>query len=204
MFSVSVLAHRRADHLRYVLGALIGCDDVDKWRVRVVLDRPDVLTLDAAQRSSLAAWELVTLDAQNGHDAPYSRVSRATLSALALGFATSDYVVHLEQDCVPAEDFLTWHAQMAERYVNDQQVFSVNAWAGSLKVNHERDHLGPHFTPWGWGTWRDRFEEMRAAWDFDFWDRHLNERLRGERLGAFPAVSKVVNIGSGVGVTGAP
>ena len=194
---VTVLAHRRAGYLRQTLDALAKCNRVSGWRITIVLDRPDALTRDCVDCMACAGWEVATLDLRNRADPPYSRISRATLLALSLGFVTADYVVHLEEDCVPAPDLLTWHAAMAERYRDDKRVFTVSAWSGAPGIRHADDHLAPFFTPWGWGTWRDRFDEMRADWDLSGgqWDVRVNEVLRGSRMGVFPAVSLVRNIG---------
>ena len=67
-----------------------------------------------------------------------------------------------------------------------------------------------HFTPWGWGTWRDRFEAMAST--YTGWDAQMNfelrhpERggpdfdrlgfgLRGSRFEVFPLLSRANNIG---------
>jgi Glycosyl transferase family 2 len=194
--TLSVLAHRRPVYFGETLAALTKCAGMVDWRVVLVLDCPDDKTRAIAKAASkVRGWEIAEFDLRNEADPPYSRISRATLLALSLGFATADYVAHLEEDCVPAPDFLRWHAEQAERFRYDPRVFTVNAWSGPVGHKHNEDHVAPAYSPWGWGTWRDRFEEMRAGWDFDFWDRHLNEVLRGDRLGVFSAVSLVRNIG---------
>lgn len=196
MNALTVLAHRRPVYLRETLSAVARCDGISEWRVVVVMDRPDQLTRDCVARFAPIGSECVELNLGNVDDPPYWRISRATLLTLALGFATAEYVVHLEEDCVPSPDLLTWHAVMADRYRDDPAVFTVNAWSGPVGQVHEQgDHVAPFLTPWAFGTWRDRFDEMRAGWDLHYWDRHLNERMRGMRLGVFPASSKVRNIG---------
>ena len=199
MNTVTVLAHRRPHLLRQTLDALVRCYGLAEWRVCVVMDRPDNETRYLVQQVD-PRWETVELDLGNATDAPYARVSRATLMALSLGFATSDFVVHLEEDCVPERTALAWFARMAHTYRNDPSVFTINAWSGPETGNPEPETVGPWFTPWLWGTWVDRFQEMRQGWDFEYWDRHLNERMRGDRLGVFPHRSLVRDIGREGGV----
>ncbi len=151
------------------------------------------------------------MDLHNDADPPYSRASRATLMALSLGFATADYVAHLEEDVVPSSDFLTWHTGMADLYRADPRVFTVSAWWGSPPEWSSGlpegvlagFGLAAHFVPWGFGLWRDRFEELRAKWSFEFWDRHLNEVVRGDRLTVHPLVARVRDIGEQGGVNDA-
>lgn len=196
MRAVTVLAHRRAHYLVDTLAALRQCDGVASWQVLVVMDRPDQPTRDVVAHAVAHDWLWADIDLRPAGLPPYSRISRATAATLALGFTLADYVVHLEEDVVPAPGLLTWHAAMADRYAADQRVLTVNAWSGPPGVVHPQgDHLSPFFTPWGWGMWRDRWAWVSADWDNDYWDRHLNERLRGDRLGVFAGKSLVHNIG---------
>jgi hypothetical protein len=59
------------------------------------------------------------------------------------------------------------------------------------------------FTPWGWATWKDRFEEMESVWDFQgkngSWDTTINHTVRKDRWELFPTVSRIQNIGGEMG-----
>ena len=56
------------------------------------------------------------------------------------------------------------------------------------------------FTPWGWATWKDRFEEMKSLWDFTgkngSWDATINYAARKNRNEIFPHVARCQNIGA--------
>jgi len=59
------------------------------------------------------------------------------------------------------------------------------------------------FTPWGWATWRDRWQQLTAGWSRDeaiSWDVVINHALRAGRYEAFPTVSRIQNIGAENGV----
>lgn len=195
--AVTVLAHRRPEYLRRTLEALAACHKAEGWRTCIVMDDPDQATRMLARRHPGA--EIVELHTRRD-DQPYARISRATLYALALGFATADFVAHLEEDCIPSPDWLEFMAAMAARYRGDPTVFTVSGWWGGAPDplrDLYRTGLDPWFVPWGWGTWADRFAEMRAQWDLDGgqWDIRVNEIVRGDRLTAFPAVSRIRDIG---------
>lgn len=205
-FAVTVLAHRRPDYLAQTLAALARQLD-DQWEVLVVLDRPDPVTIGLTM-----GWPSVMLELRNHDDAPYLRVSKATLAALSLGFGHADYVVHVEEDCVPDPGFLDWHVRQAERFRSQRsEVFTACAWSGPPGFRRfsdadvstvPEDYLDRMFTPWGWGTWRDRFEQMREQWDLSGgqWDIRVNEVVRGNRLSVFPPAPLVRNIGVKGGV----
>jgi hypothetical protein len=116
---------------------------------------------------------------------------------MELGFRISDFHIHLEDDTVPSVDCLRWFEWAAR-----------NAPATILTISGYNQHGGdacPNtfgirnwFTPWGWGTWRERFSQHLApGWDSSFWDGGV-QRVR-ERLGMFemyPRVSRIQNIGA--------
>ena len=71
-----------------------------------------------------------------------------------------------------------------------------------------------HFTPWGWGTWKDRFDEMAHV--YTGWDGQMNfemvhivqgvnyeafgQGLRKNRHEVFPVLSRANNIGMEDGI----
>lgn len=174
---ISLLVYDRPDYTRAALAALAQCHGIAGWRLLVyshTWSYPETL---AATRSFDACPVTVCVGPeQGGH--PYARVSHATYALLELAFGLSDYVVHLEHDDVLAPDALTWFAWARDTYRDDVDVFTVGGFAHTRQT---KPSLQPHFLPWGWATWRDRWHEMRADWSFDFWDRRLNEVTRGRR-----------------------
>lgn len=199
---ITILTHRRAGYLSQTLDALNRCHGIKDWRVTVAMDRPDEETERIGRW--LDPWQVVTLNLGNPFDPPYARVSRATLMTLALGFATADFVAHLEEDCIPAPDFLEYMAEMDRRYRLDRRVFSVSAWwpappdwgddpPADAHYQTALDHIPDlGIATWGIGTWIDRWPEVRAEWDLQHWDRNLARR---DRLTVHPLVSRVKNIG---------
>lgn len=122
-----------------------------------------------------------------------------------------------EEDILPADDVLELMTWAATEFADDKEVLVVNAhsrcgqgWDGpEVKDDPDADpcalRLAPYFNQWGWGTWRDRFENVLLPdWDFDGtsgtasqsghdWNIHLRT-MRGH-LAVTPDASRTQHIG---------
>jgi hypothetical protein len=133
-----------------------------------------------------------------------------TLFALEQGFSNSDYVIHLEDDTVPAQDALEYFEYCREAYRSDKDVFTITGYPGARDYRKVfQDTLAGRFrtlirqrwfTPWGWATWSDRFSEMRYDWNPHDFDARVNCVHRGERSEIAPVLSRIQNIGAELGV----
>jgi hypothetical protein len=130
--------------------------------------------------------------------------NEAICKSLRVGFdfAGTDFNLHVEDDVVLSRDAIHWFWWARDTYRNDKSIFSVSGWqrkpCGLITQCGRR--MG--FCPWGWGTWRDRWDEIKAAWppaEGTSWDVHVTNNVRGTRFEAYPAVSRVQNIGESGG-----
>lgn len=137
-----------------------------------------------------------------------------TFEALDKGFAKSERVIHIEDDTVIAPDFFEWAEFCFAAFQNDLSVFSWSGYSRHLKdladynPSMARKYCrNTNFVCWGWGSWRDRWEEVREQWAFEngdadqltAWDTKLSRNLNGGRKHVFPFVSRVKNIGESRG-----
>jgi hypothetical protein len=136
-------------------------------------------------------------------------VNRNTYAALEGGFALADFVVHVEDDVLLAPDALDyfWHARAA--YHHDHEVFSVAAYHRVAAPLHlfSFHALGRRrwFHPWGWGTWRNRWDEVRGGLGRALggpvtWDTWLGRNVVAPDEGpgrreVYPVLSRAQNIG---------
>lgn len=82
-------------------------------------------------------------------------------------FATEDFVILLEDDCVPGIHFLTYMFECYRRYRENHLIYGIS---GHTVAHHPAIlHQSPYdvyFTPrigsWGWGTWKDRWIQREA------------------------------------------
>lgn len=189
--ALSILASHRPDYFRQMLGALSKCDGLGEWRVSIFLDNPDGETVRLAMDFSTNAYRRGVGSALPAH----SRIAISTFDALSLAAEGSDFVVHLEEDCVPDPRFLVWMAAIADGRRDDPTVFAASGYRRDT-ISAGAIERVPHFVPWGWGTWADRLDEMLSGWDFEGgqWDVRVQE-LRADRVVLFPYRPLVTNIG---------
>lgn len=74
----------------------------------------------------------------------------------------NEAVIVLEDDCVPHPDFLGFMIQCFEKYKDKKRVYSISgySWPYEAKNAHNNDnYFCGRISSWGWGTWRDRWQE---------------------------------------------
>ena len=198
MKTLTLTVCRRPDYTTQTMRAIKLCDGIEEYAVSVYLDPQCLETERIAREESLPGWEFVKAERPTG-------CNRAIYESLCIGFSRGDYHIHLEDDTVPSPDCLRWF-EWASRFRNDASVFSVSAWnrcGGESSLAGRRQW----FTPWGWATWRDRWDEMRERWSphgAESWDVAVNTVFRGGRVELFPALSRVQNIGEHGGAHATP
>jgi hypothetical protein len=220
MNTISLLVLSRPDYTRQVIEALSGCDGLSKYVLSVFSQEPCVPETIATVRDATAKLAIpvvvVTEYVQpvrhiaHGPLAASAQCAASTLRSLEHGFATgADFLIHLEDDIVPARDFLRYMEWAAYKFAERADVFTVSAYNRQVEPVAPSLHyawgIRPAFTSWGWGTWRDRFVEMqgqwtRYEWPHAGWDDHLHHNLRRGRGEIYPALSRVQNIGASGGV----
>ena len=213
MRTLTVSVFNRPGYTRELVDALSACAGVGGYRVFFLCDRPD---------GSEACDEVV--DIVRGFGACESRVfvhgkrlgcNGNVFSALSLGFRLSDFHVHLEDDCIPGVDFLSYMGWCGGEFAGCDDVFSVSGYTNAECVGlaqffpRSRDLGGVgfrrHFSPWGWGSWRRSWSEMCGGWLFTdtvdlSWDLKVDRYVRGDRAEVFPFVARVRDVGAVGGV----
>lgn len=131
--------------------------------------------------------------------------------ALELAWDDSpDFVIMIEDDIVISDDALEYIEWAAEKYKDDPSVRSIGLWGHDDGIGNpgspvsEKDYgmamRQNYFTCWGWGTWRDRYDEMNETWTTGddshdtSWDVIVSSHL-GERVEILPAISRAYNCG---------
>ena len=200
---ITMTASDRPKYLRQVLDALSRCTGIEEYTLIPCIEPGNEEVRQILERVSFVETQLEFNEQRLG-------CAPNTFNALSRGFEASDFVIHIEEDTVPAPDALTYFEHCRESYRHDAEIWTVAGYHFSPdgRKMTERSVVGRHhallrqrwFTPWGWATWRDRFQEMAARWDFHSWDTHLNEVLRGDRCQITPVLSRFQNIGAEGGV----
>jgi glycosyltransferase involved in cell wall biosynthesis len=196
---ITLTASHRPQYLRQVLDALARCDGVTDYLLLASLEPGNDEVREIIEQVSFLEIQAV-VNARRLGCAPN------TFYALRRGFERCNYVIHLEDDTVPAKDALRFFEYCRDAYRNDKQVFTIGGYSAcpdspnispdSLRGRHRTLTRHKWFNPWGWATWRDRFIEMAQQWNFHSWDTHLNEVVRANRYEVTPVLSRFQNIGA--------
>jgi hypothetical protein len=190
MRTISLTAHRRPHYLAQTLEALSDCVGIERYRVTVFCDSGHAKSRDCVRVVESAGFEPVLTRRRLGCAANTGRAIAAAFDAGA------PYHLHLEEDTVPSRGALLWF-EWAERLGTDASIFSVTGYNREPSGASHEWSTRTWFTPWGFATWADRWEE-EMRWRRHIrkgWDVRLN-RIRGNRCEAFPCISRVQNIGA--------
>lgn len=136
---------------------------------------------------------------------------------LDFGFQYADYVIHIEDDIIFAKDALLYFEHCNKIYKDDKSIFSVCSYNRYNRRDYKPRGLNTvykqkHFDPWGWATWKDRWEEqIRPNWQFGYgprynkegimvhkgggWDVNMQSIIREDQRRINPNCSRSKNIG---------
>lgn len=202
---------RRPEYSRSCLEHLSRCQGIEDYTVVIVIDgegNPEVPIICGKFRKHVRRLEIVK-------QAKHLGCNATTRTALEIGFDMADYVIHIEDDILVARDglrFLEW----AQQFGKDATLFTTGIWRHNdgWLPNQNRPKPTEHdriagsilgFYVWGWGTWKDRWLEMKAGWtngddsSDTSWDTVLTQRVRGGRKSLLPYIGRANNIGEHLG-----
>jgi hypothetical protein len=190
---VTVTAYRRPEYTRRVIEALLKCAGIDEYLVLFHIEPGCREVVDLARAAPFLNKMVLTNAAVLGCTAN-------TFSAIDHAFRFADFVVHLEDDTVPAGDCLRYFEWARHTYRQDPDVFSVTSYCRGVPPSdrHYAVHREPWFNAWGVAFWSDRWQELRDRWGFEervSWDICAN-RIRGNRIQIQPFLARTQNIGA--------
>ena len=191
--NITISGYNRPEYLDQTCQALSMCVGVSSCRVVVLLDPCDE-TEGSVEIAKRHGYEVFTLLEHAGcNDAIYT--------SMRYGFEVmqSEFHLHFEDDTVPTRDALLWFSWARDKYRHDPNVFTVSGYQQKSSGDARTCGTRRWFTPWGWGTWIDRWAEIAPQWtskNGPSWDIIVNNYIRGTRWEAFPTVSRIQNIGA--------
>lgn len=207
---ITMCMWRRPKYSLHVLSRLLQCHGIEKYTVVVHLDGPENPDVTAILRAHRGAFKNLVVVQNKDHIGCNENTKRA----LAHGMVISDYVIHIEDDVVPAHDalrLLEWARDVPKK----EPVYSATMWRhpdGWLPEKGGEPTQGMEgvckystgMWIWGWATWREKWNKMSACWTTGddrsaSWDDWLCAHLPKPILNIAPMISRSNNIGAELG-----
>ncbi len=126
-------------------------------------------------------------------------LANSIISGINYALEEYDAVIVLEDDCVPASNFIFFMQKCFEKYESDKRVYSVSGYAWPIHLQKgEYDVYGcGRISSWGWGTWKDRWgiyeknyeiirkmkQEEEPSKNLALWGNDLEDTLVGNVRG---------------------
>ena len=79
---------------------------------------------------------------------------------ISWAFTKAESLIILEDDVIPSSSFIRFMNIALDYYQNDPKIFLINSWnpfKNSLEEHDFSVYRSRCFSPWGWGTWKDRW-----------------------------------------------
>ena len=218
--AIVVVAYNRPEYFKRVLDSLSNCESIEMYDVYFFLEPGNAEVLRLAWAFDASRRRIVKRNPQR------LGAHKNKKRAMSFGFEVADFVIMIEDDTTLSPDALRFFQFARDQYESDQNVFTVSAYADNCRqedstvpsIYHHTIARRRHYTPWVWGTWKDRWiSDLKDQWDG--WDVQMNFRtplyddmvsgrtsegpdfsrfdagLRGDRVEVFPVLSRSNNIG---------
>jgi len=174
---IAFFVYDRPEHTRQVLDGL-RANDVDHFYV--FSDGPatedeadDVREVRAlVENVGWATVDLITREENWG-------LRKSILAGYEYVLDRHDRIIYIEDDCVPASDFIQFMERCLDEYDGDDRVMNVHGYTPPISIpdDYEYDIFFTHRSgSWGQATWRD-------AWDHYDRDPALLEETIGTEAG---------------------
>jgi hypothetical protein len=90
-------------------------------------------------------------------------LAKSLITGINRVFEDHDQIIVLEDDCVPASNFVSYMKHCLNKYKNDAKVMNVQGYSPPIEIPEEYSY-DVYFTyrssSWGWGTWRDAWNHF--------------------------------------------
>ena len=185
---IILFVYKRVDVLESTYHALVN----NRWAAHSVLyvfsdgyrsekDKAEVLKVRAFIKKMRGFKSIIIKEAQENKG-----LARSIIDGVSAVINKHKKVIVLEEDLIPATNFLVYMNKALRFYEYTSKVFSISGYS-PVMVN--KDGVDVYFTrrasSWGWGTWQDRWGAI--DWEVsDYQSFHFNilKRRRFNEMGS--------------------
>jgi len=186
---VLLIAFNRPEHTRNALQALLVQNPKELY---IFQDGPRKRNQDDVDNCTKVRQVISDLTCKTNtivhtHYSNYNRGCREAI-IYAISFVLKEYesVIVVEDDIITSPAFLTYMNGALEYYWNRKTVHSISGYSPSPSRFTVPDsycydvYASPRLFGWGWGTWRDRWENV--DWSMNYYDKLMEHP---EEINAF-------------------
>lgn len=189
-----MVLYNRPDYTRTVLEALRRCSGISEYLILPHMEPGNEEVLALVKAIDFAEVRITLNKEKLG-------IGRNTYLAWEHGFKESDFIVHIEDDTVPARDCLRYMEYCREAYHKNHEIFSIASYNRLPCDPSEYHEISRRraYTCWLIGLWKDRWKWVKRRWSPDRtqYATHLNHKLAKHDLKEiYPLLSRCQNIGA--------
>lgn len=158
-----LFTYNRSKHTKQVLEAL-SKNTILPEKLYIFQDGPKKTTdleewqavSDAINAVSWCDTEIIISDHNRG-------LANSIKSGISKVLQLYDAVIVLEDDCVSHPQFMEYMIKALEKYKTCKSIYNINAssWPVDVKTNGTDAYFMGRISSWGWGTWKDRWEQFK-------------------------------------------
>ncbi len=151
----------RPMHLKRMLDSLEKNNESKDTIVYICVDGPtehtDIdqhkLTLDVANDKNWKFKKTIPILRKDNYNCRTNIIT--TISEL---FQKHDRLIILEDDLIIGKYFLNYMNLALEKYKEEKNMWHINGYSYQQINNSYGSSISTYVSPWGWGTWKDRWE----------------------------------------------
>ena len=160
--NVVVMAYARPEHFKKVLDACARSLE----KVKVYVDFPADEGVQRQQQEIDKIIDQSPLECEVYRRPERFGLVKSILTAVEEQLRESDHIILLEDDCVPREGFFTFMKESLEKYKDNPDITTI---CGTRTKGR--------FNPWGWATWRHKWNYGELSVDEMLKIQNLDEEL---------------------------
>ena len=163
--TIAITLYRRSDYTRQLFEALSACDGIDDIPIVISQDWSEEHTVECTQVENIAREFLAQYGGEYYRNNPRLGIDLNKLFIIPKAFEQGNFLIFLEDDTIPSKDALRWFVEQGTKYEDDKSIYFINGYSRQTRdeflVSSPDDvAIQPGFNPWGWCTWRDRWDEL--------------------------------------------
>jgi hypothetical protein len=176
--AILIFAYNRPQHLKSLFESLLRNHDRDSVQTYLFIDGPknenDFLSNKAVIATAEEFKPLLNFEIRfRSSNLGLHQSIRTGVNEI---FKKFEKVIVLEDDLVLSPFFLRFMLQGLNRFEDNNSISSISGFSYPLAGKDSSGYLLPGADCWGWGTWKNRWDEI--TWD----SKELLGKLKGSEL----------------------